>query len=60
MLDLHSSESPVYGEQEQSAYNGYFGSVCYYLGLLSSPIMEKNDEAIQNSEIIGRRPEPHP
>src|SRR2546428_7857855 len=25
---MDSSESPVYGEQEQSAYNGYFGSVC--------------------------------
>ena len=30
VLDLDSSESPVYGEQEQSAYNGYFGSVCYH------------------------------
>ena len=27
---MDSSESPVYGEQEQSAYNGYFGSVCYH------------------------------
>ncbi len=24
VLDMDSSESPVYGEQEQSAYNGYF------------------------------------
>ena len=30
VLDLDSSESPVYGEQEQSAYNGYFRSVCYH------------------------------
>ena len=29
-LDMDSSESPVYGEQEQSAYNGYFESVCYH------------------------------
>jgi len=29
-LDLDSSESPVYGEQEGSAYNGYFGSKCYH------------------------------
>ena len=28
--DMDSSESPVYGEQEQSAYNGYFESVCYH------------------------------
>ena len=30
VLDMDSSESPVYGEQEQSAYNGYFESVCYH------------------------------
>jgi len=30
VLDLDSSESPVYGEQEGSAYNGYFGSKCYH------------------------------
>ncbi len=29
-LDMDSSESPVYGQQEQSAYNGYFESVCYH------------------------------
>lgn len=27
---MDSSESPVYGEQEQSAYNGYFESVCVH------------------------------
>lgn len=30
VLDMDSSESPVYGEQKQSAYNGYFESVCYH------------------------------
>jgi hypothetical protein len=30
VLDLDSSESPVYGEQEGSAYNGYFGTKCYH------------------------------
>ena len=30
ILDLDSSESPVYGEQEGSAYNGYFGCDCYH------------------------------
>src|SRR5215831_18786259 len=29
-LDIDSSESPVHGTQEQSAYNGHFESVCYY------------------------------
>jgi hypothetical protein len=30
ILDMDSSESPVHGEQEGSAYNGHFGSVCYH------------------------------
>jgi hypothetical protein len=30
ILDIDSSESPVYGAQEQSAYNGHFESVCYH------------------------------
>ena len=30
ILDMDSSESPVYGSQEGSAYNGHFGSVCYH------------------------------
>jgi hypothetical protein len=30
ILDIDSSESPVHGNQEGSAYNGYFGSACYH------------------------------
>ena len=30
ILDLDSSESPVYGQQEGSAYNGYFGCDCFH------------------------------
>ncbi|MFH1227141.1 MAG: IS1380 family transposase [Planctomycetota bacterium] len=30
ILDLDSSESPVFGDQEGSAYNGYFKSKCYH------------------------------
>src|SRR5262249_15668549 len=29
-LDIDSSESPVHGAQEDSAYNGHFESVCYH------------------------------
>ncbi len=29
-LDMDSSESPVYGEQEGAAYNGHFECVCYH------------------------------
>jgi hypothetical protein len=37
-LDIDSSESPVHGAQEQSAYNGHFESVC------SHPIFVFNPE----------------
>jgi hypothetical protein len=30
MLDMDSSVSPTYGEQEGSAYNGHFGCTCYH------------------------------
>jgi len=30
ILDMDSSESPVYGEQEGAAYNGHFDTVCYH------------------------------
>src|SRR5712672_2352367 len=30
VLDMDSSESPTYGEQEVSAYNGHFGCTCYH------------------------------
>src|SRR3569832_1495720 len=30
ILDMDSSESPTYGEQEGSAYNGYFACTCYH------------------------------
>ncbi len=29
VLDLDSSESPTYGHQEGTAFNGYFGCTCY-------------------------------
>ena len=30
VLDMDSSESPVQGQQEGSAYNGHFETVCYH------------------------------
>ena len=30
ILDMDSSESPTYGNQEGSAYNGHFGCTCYH------------------------------
>ena len=34
VLDMDSTEVPVYGRQEQSAYNGHFESTCYHPLLL--------------------------
>ncbi len=34
VLDMDSTESPVHGQQEGSAYNGHFESVCYHSLLL--------------------------
>ena len=36
VLDMDSTEIPVYGQQEQSVYNGHCGSICYHLLLLFS------------------------
>jgi len=34
VLDIDSTEIPVYGQQEQSAYNGHFEGTCYHPLLL--------------------------
>jgi hypothetical protein len=34
ILDMDSTEVPVYGEQEHSSYNGYFESTCFHPLLL--------------------------
>jgi hypothetical protein len=34
VLDMDSTEIPVYGQQEQSSYNGHFRSTCYHPLLL--------------------------
>jgi hypothetical protein len=34
VLDMDSTEIPVYGQQEQSAYNGHFECTCYHPLLL--------------------------
>ena len=30
VLDMDSSVSPTFGEQESTAYNGHFGCTCYH------------------------------
>ena len=39
VLDMDSTEVPVYDQQEQSAYNGHFESTCYH------PLLSFNGEA---------------
>ena len=34
VLDMDSTEIPVYGQREQSAHNGHFESTCYHPLLL--------------------------
>jgi len=34
VLDMDSTQIPVYGQQEESAYNGHFESTCYHPLLL--------------------------
>jgi hypothetical protein len=52
VLDMDSSESPVHGQQEGSAYNGRFESVCYH------PLFLFNDhgDCLAAKLSAGRRP----
>ena len=44
VLDMDSTEIPVYGQQEQSSYNGHFESTCYHpLLLFSTPPFHAKD-----------------
>ena len=38
VLDIDSTEIPVYGQQENSAYNGHFESTCYHPLLLFNSV----------------------
>ena len=61
ILDLDSSESPVHGAQEGSAYNGHFGSTCFHpptvLLQLSSGIVKASCCALVmfTALIVGRK-----
>ena len=41
VLDMDSTEIPVYGQQEQSSYNGHFETTCYH------PLLMFNGEGCQ-------------
>jgi len=44
---MDSSESPTYGEQEGSAYNGHFGCTCYH------PLSCSTSSAMSSGALCG-------
>ena len=38
VLDMDSSVSPTYGDQEGTAYNGHFGCTCYHPLFVFKPV----------------------
>ena len=58
ILDLDSSESPVHGAQEGSAYNGHFGSTCIRCSASTSGVIVKANcsaPAMFTALIVGRK-----
>jgi hypothetical protein len=53
VLDMDSSESPTYGEQEGSAYNGHFGCTCYHPLFVFNQLGDLERCALR----IGQRPQ---
>src|SRR5262249_42739833 len=41
VLDMDSSESPTYGEQEGSAYNRHLGCTCYQMDAVLMPDLRR-------------------
>ena len=63
-LDIDSSESPVHGTQEQSAYNGHFESVCYHPLFVFNPEGDCLAATLRAGQCpqrgrVGRRAPPH-
>jgi hypothetical protein len=63
-LDIDSSESPVHGTQEQSAYNGHFESVCYHPLFVFNPEGDCLAATLRPGNVhrggrVGRRAPPH-
>jgi Transposase DDE domain group 1 len=51
VLDMDSSESPTYGEQEGAAYNGHFGCTCYHPLFTLKRLYFRGDAAFANPKI---------
>jgi len=51
VLDMDSSESPTYGEQEGSAYNGHFGCTCYHPLFVFNPLGDVERCALRSGNV---------
>jgi hypothetical protein len=53
VLDMDSSESPTYGAQEGSAYNGHFGCTCYHPLFVFNPLGDLERYALRSGNVHG-------
>src|SRR5438045_7097223 len=51
VLDMDSSESPTYGAQEGSAYNGHFGCTCYHPLFVCSQLGDLERCALRSGNV---------
>src|SRR5437773_6398915 len=51
LLDMDSSDSPTYGEQEGSAYNGHFGCTCYHPLFLFNQLGDLERSALRPGNV---------
>jgi hypothetical protein len=51
VLDMDSSESPTYGEQEGSAYNGHFGCTCYHPRFVFNQLADVERSALRPGNV---------
>src|SRR5712671_1405626 len=51
VLDMDSSESPTYGEQEGSAYSGHFGCTCYHPLFVFNQLGDLERCALRSSNV---------
>jgi hypothetical protein len=51
VLDMDSSESPTYGEQEGSAYNGHFGCTCYHPLFVFNQLGDVERSALRSGNV---------
>jgi hypothetical protein len=51
VLARDSSESPAYGEQQGSAYNGHFGCTCYYPRFVFNQLGDLERCALRSGDV---------